>query len=161
VKVISNSSPLVNFSSLGQLDLLRQLYGEIVIPEAVHQEVVVGGRGYPGRAALKQANWIVRELVNDRTAVAALHPLGRGEAEAIILAVENPGSLLLMDDRRGRLTALNMGVNIIGTVGVLLLAKKKGLIPVIAPEIERLQTHVGFRRREDLKIRVLQEAGER
>jgi predicted nucleic acid-binding protein len=67
---------------------------------------------------------------------------------------------LLLDDRRGRLAALTMGVNIIGTLGVLLVAKRKGLIPVIAPEIERLQTQVGFRLREELKVRVLREAGE-
>ena len=160
MKIISNSSPLVNFTALGQLQLLPQLYGAIVIPEAVYQEVVVAGRGYPGRATLAQADWLVCERVSDRTAVAALSSLGRGEAEAVVLVVENPGALLLMDDRRGRLAALNLGVNIIGTVGVLLVAKKKGLIPVIASEIERLQTEVGFRLREDLKVRVLREAGE-
>ena len=131
-----------------------------MIPETVYQEVVVGGRGQPGRTGIEQADWIVREAVNDTTAVAALHSLGRGEAEAVILAVENPGALLLMDDRRGRLAALNMGVNVIGTLGILLVAKKKGFLPVIAPEIERLQTQIGFRIREDLKVRVLQEAGE-
>lgn len=160
MKVISNSSPLVNFTTLGHLHLLHQLYDTIVIPEAVHNEVVVGGQGYPGREAIEQADWIVREAVSDLTAVAALRSLGRGEAEAVILAVENPGALLLLDDRRGRLAALTMGVDILGTLGVLLVAKRKGLIPVIAPEIERLQTQVGFRLREELKVRVLQEAGE-
>ena len=161
MKIISNSSPLVNFTALGRLQLLQQLYGAIVIPEAVYQEVVVSGQGYPGRAALERASWITRELVSDHTAVAALSSLGRGEAEAVVLAVENPGALLLIDDRRGRLSALNLGVNIIGTAGILLTAKRKGLIPLIAPEIERLQTQVGFRLGEELKVRVLQEAGEK
>ena len=56
MKVISNSSPLVNFTSLGHLHLLHQLYDTIVIPEAVYQEVVVRGRGYPGREAIEQAD---------------------------------------------------------------------------------------------------------
>lgn len=160
MKVISNSSPLVDFTTLGRLDLLQKIYGTLVIPEAVYQEVRVVGQGYPGRAAIEQANWIVRETVSDRTAVAALHSLGRGEAEAIILAVENPGALLIVDDRRGRLAALNMGANIIGTLGVLLVAKRQGLLTTIKPEIESLQTRLGFRIGEDLRARVLQEAGE-
>ena len=160
MKVISNSSPLVNFTALGKLTLLQALYGTIVIPDAVYQEVIVSGRDQPARAEVEQADWIVRKSVNNRTAVAALHTLGHGEAEAIVLGVENPGSLLILDDRRGRLAAANMGVKIIGTLGVLLVAKRRGLIAALAPEIETLQTQVGFRLRADLKTRALQEAGE-
>ena len=65
-----------------------------------------------------------------------------------------------MDERRGRLAATNLGVNVIGTLGVLLIAKRKGIIPALAPEIEALRTRVGFRISADLKTRVLQEAGE-
>ena len=67
---------------------------------------------------------------------------------------------MILDDRRGRLAAANMGVNIIGTLGILLVAKRRGLIAALAPEIETLQTQVGFRLRADLKTRALQEAGE-
>jgi hypothetical protein len=160
MKVISNSSPLINFTALGRLTLLHELYGTVVIPDAVYQEVVVSGRGQPGRAEVEQADWIVRETVSNRTAIAALHALGRGEAEAIVLGVENPGSLLIIDDRRGRLAAAHLGVNIIGTLGVLLVAKRKGLVAALAPEIEALQTRVGFRIGADLRTRILQEAGE-
>jgi predicted nucleic acid-binding protein len=65
-----------------------------------------------------------------------------------------------LDERRGRLAALNLHVNIIGTLGVLLVAKRKGLLAALAPEIETLQTNVGFRVRADLRAKVLQEAGE-
>ncbi len=160
MKVISNSSPLINFTALGKLTLLRELYGTITIPDAVYQEVVGGGQTQPGRIEVEQADWIVRETVSNRTAIAALHALGRGEAEAIVLGVENPSSLLVIDDRRGRLAAASMGVNIIGTLGVLLVAKRKSLVAALAPEIEALQTHVGFRIQADLRIRILQEAGE-
>jgi predicted nucleic acid-binding protein len=160
VKAISNSSPLINFAALGRFTLLRELYRTIVIPDAVYHEVVVAGRGQPGAAEVEQAYWVTREAVINPSIVAALHELGRGEAEAVALAVENPGSLLILDERRGRLAAMNLGVNIIGTLGVLLVAKRKGLLAALAPEIEKLQMQVGFRVRADLKAKVLQEAGE-
>jgi predicted nucleic acid-binding protein len=160
VKVISNSSPLINFAAIGRFTLLRELYGTIIIPNAVYHEVVVAGRGQPGAAEVEQADWVVRETVSNPTIVAALHELGRGEAEAIALAVENPGSLLILDERRGRLAALQLGVHIIGTLGVLVVAKRKRLIPALAPEMDKLQTQVGFRVRADLRAKVLQEVGE-
>ncbi len=160
MKVISNSSPLINFATLGRFTLLRELYGTIVIPDAVYHEVVVAGQGQPGAAEVEQADWITREAVGNPTVIAALHELGRGEAEAVALAVENPGSLLILDERRGRLAAINLHVNIIGTLGVLLVAKRKGFLAALAPEIEKLQMQVGFRVRADLKAKVLQEAGE-
>jgi predicted nucleic acid-binding protein len=89
-----------------------------------------------------------------------LHELDRGEAEAVALAVENPNALLILDERRGRLAARNLGVNLIGTLGVLLVAKRKGLLAALTPELEKLQTQVGFRVRADIKAKVLQEAGE-
>jgi len=160
VKVICNSSPLINLAVIGRLELLRLLYGTIVIPEAVYQEVAVVGHGRPGAVEVGQADRIVRETVSNQTAVSALHELDRGEAEAVVLALENSGSLLIMDERRGRLAAVNLGIDVIGILGILLVAKRKGLIAALAPEIERLQTQVGFRIRPDLKEAVLRAAGE-
>jgi len=161
VNVISNSSPLINFAVLGRFTLLRELYETLVIPDAVYHEVVVAGQGQPGAAEVEQADWITRAAVSTPTVRAALHELGRGEAEAVALAVEHPGALLILDERRGRLAAFNLQVDIIGTLGVLLVAKRKGLLAALAPEIEQLQTQVGFRMHADLKAKVLQEAGER
>ena len=160
MNVISNSSPLINFSALGRLDILQTLYGSVFIPGAVYHEVVVAGQHHPGAAEVKQATWIVQKSVTNMAAVAALHDLGRGEAEAIMLAVEHPGSLVILDDRQGRLVAGHLGLNVIGTLGVLLVAKRKGLIQSLATAIEQLQTRIGFRIRADLKAKVFQEAGE-
>lgn len=125
MKVISNSSPLINFGTLGRLDILRTLYGNLFIPEAVYHEVVVVGQRHPGAAAVREATWIVQEAVTNIPAVMFLHDLGRGEAEAIILAVEHPGSLVILDDRRGRLVASSLGLTMIGTLGILLIAKRR------------------------------------
>ena len=160
MKVISNSSPLINFGTLGRLDILRTLYGNLFIPEAVYHEVVVAGQRHRGATAVREATWIVQEAVTNIPAVMSLHDLGRGEAEAIILAVEHSGSLVILDDRRGRLVASSLGLTMIGTLGILLIAKRKGLIQSLTQEIQYLQTRIGFRIGADLKARVLQEAGE-
>src|SRR5712692_10237264 len=79
VKVISNSSPLINFAALGRFTLLRELYRTIVIPDAVYHEVVAG-QGQLGATEVVQADWITREAVSNPAVVAALHELDRGEA---------------------------------------------------------------------------------
>jgi uncharacterized protein len=153
VIVISNSSPLINFGALGRLDILQTLYESLFIPQAVYNEVLVAGQCQRGAAEIKQAAWIVPKPVANRAAVAALHALGRGEAEAIMLAVEHPGSLVVLDDRQGRGVAVHLGLN-------LLVAKRKGLIQSLATAIDQLQMRQGFRIAPDLKARVLREAGE-
>ncbi len=161
MKVISNSSPLINFAALGRFELLRSLYGSLTIPDGVYEEVFIAGQGRPHAVFIAQAaDWIIREPVHAETAVRALQHLGRGEAEAIALATETPGSLVLLDDRQGRLAAHALGLNVIGTLGILVIAKRKGLINILAPEIETLQTRVGFRLSDLLKATVLKEVGE-
>ncbi|MEE8304664.1 MAG: DUF3368 domain-containing protein, partial [Candidatus Tectomicrobia bacterium] len=117
-------------------------------------------RGEPGAAEVERAAWLQQETVSNPSLVAALHELGLGEAEAIALAVDNVGSLLILDDHRGRLIASSLGVNIVGTLGVLLIAKRKGLIEAVTPEITTLQARVGFRIDAELRSKVLLEAGE-
>jgi uncharacterized protein len=131
-----------------------------VIPAAVYHEVVVAGRGQPGAAEVQQADWITRAAVSNPPVVALLQELERGEAEAVAWAVEKPDALLVWDERRGRLAALNLGENLIGTLGVLLVAKRQGLLAALAPELEKVQTQVGVRVRADLKAKILREAGE-
>jgi len=87
--IVSNASPLIALVRIGQLDLLRQLYSEIIIPEAVWHEVVVEGADQPGAEVVSSASWIVRRTVTNRALVHGLQQeLDAGEAEAIALAVE-------------------------------------------------------------------------
>lgn len=160
MKVISNSSPLINFAALNRFDVLYSLYGTIYIPDAVYHEVVIAGRGEPGAVEVERSAWLQQESVSNPSLVAALHELGPGESEAIALAVENVGSLLLLDDHRGRLIASRLGLTIVGTLGVLLIAKRKRLIEAVSPEITTLQARVGFRIDAELRTKVLLEAGE-
>ncbi len=161
MSVVSNASPLINLSRIGQLNLLSQLYGELTIPEAVWHEVVLEGVGLPGAGEIETASWIEVRSVTNRELVRALRQvLDGGEAEAIALALEMGAEFLLMDERLGRETALHMGVRCIGLVGVLVEAKHKGLVSEIRPSLVALRDLAGFWVSEALYRRVLLDAGE-
>ena len=103
--VLSNATPLINLSAIGYLDLLRTLFGTLIIPEAVYQEVVVDGQGRPGATEVGNASWIMRQSVTDQRAVQQLMNgtrLKRGESEVIILATERQPDYLILDDLAAR-----------------------------------------------------------
>ena len=161
MSIVSNASPLINLARIGKLDLLRQLYGELVIPEAVWHEVVVKGVGQPGVDEIKAASWIKTQQVANRQLVQALRQeLDAGEAEAIALTIETKAELLLMDERLGRETACHLGLRYTGLIGVLIEAKHKGLISKVKPHLDALRDMAGFRVSDALYIRVLQDEGE-
>jgi hypothetical protein len=161
VSVVSNASPLINLARIGKLDLLHDLYGELTIPEAVWREVVVEGAGQPGADEVKGATWIKRHAVTNRQLVHALQQeLDAGEAEAIVLASETEAELLLMDERLGRETAQHLGLRYTGLIGVLVEAKRKGLISAVKPHLDALRDAAGFRVSDVLYTRVLQDEGE-
>lgn len=159
--IVSDASILINLARIGKLALLRKLYGEITVPEAVWQEVVVDGAGQPGAEDMKTAAWVKRALVENRYLVHALRQdLDAGEAEAIALALELKAELLLMDERLGRESAHYFGLHYIGLIGVLIEAKHKGLILAVKPYLDALRDRAGFRIAQPLYERVLQDQGE-
>lgn len=161
MRVISDSSPLIALSRIGQLDLLHELYGEVTVPQGVVQEVTGNGAGQPGAEEVSAAKWIIAAEVGDQQFVASLRrDLGEGEAEAIALAVESKADLLIADDMLARQVAGTLGLTVVGTVGVLLEARQKGLLPEIKPYLDDLTDLAGFRLSGELYARVLREADE-
>lgn len=159
--VVSNTSPIINLAFAGLLDLLPKLYGDVAIPEAVWQEIVVRGEGQPGAAELQQAAWVHVRTANNRELVLALRQeLDAGEAEAIVVALESQADILLMDERLGRETAQHLGLRCVGLIGVLVEAKNKSLISLIQPHLALLRLEAGFRVSESLYRRVLTDANE-
>jgi predicted nucleic acid-binding protein len=159
VIVVSDTSSITNLAAIGQLDLLRQIYGQVIIPEAVFQELTAIGGQHPGAVA-QQLDWVETRAVSNRTLVNALQvELDKGEAEAIALAQELTADLLLIDEHLGRAVATRLGVRIIGLLGVLIEAKHRGLIQEIKPLVDTLMS-LGFHVKRDLYQRVLQAAGE-
>lgn len=161
MRIVCDSSPLIHLARIGKLSLLRDLYGSLVVPEAVWREVVVDGAGQPGADEVGAAAWIRREAVSNIALVRALkQELGSGEAEAIALALETQAKLLLMDDLLGRETAQHLGLRCSGLLGVVIQAKRRGLIPAIRPLLDALRGISGFHVAQALYMRVLQDEGE-
>ncbi len=158
--VVSDTSPVSNLAAIGKLDLLHQLYDNVVIPWDVYQEIVNAGATEPATLALKHLDWIQRRSVDNlelqRDLQANLDP---GEAAAIALAVELKADRLIMDERRGREQAIKAGLKVIGLLGILLAAKKQGLIPAVQPLLDDLIAH-GFWVRPQLYQELLSLAGE-
>ena len=159
--VVSNTSPIINLTTIGKLDILQKLYGAIVIPESVYHEIAVTGSGEAGSREVQTFGWIETKKATNRLQVAALQiELDKGEAEAIALALELKADFLLLDERRGRAVASRLGLKSVGILGCLIEAKHKGLIPSIKPILDSLTANAGFWVSESLYNRVLQTAEE-
>lgn len=138
--IVSNTTPLIGLASIGRFDLLRQLFGEIIIPMAVYDESVITGREIGGaKREVSEANWIKISEVQDRIAVdVLLDELDLGEAEVIVLARELGADWVLMDEKKGRRKLNQLGIQKIGTLGILLKAKEMNLIASIQNELVQL-----------------------
>jgi len=158
--VVSNSGPLIHLSQIRRFYLLREFFKEVLIPQAVYREVVVEGGGRPGSREVKEASWLrVVEIRDKRLKNVLQLVLDEGEAEAMVLALEANAELVLLDDREARLQAKRLGLRVTGTLGILLRAKKLGLIVSLKEELNKLKG-VGFRISKNLEEGILKKAGE-
>jgi hypothetical protein len=161
MRVVSNTSPLINLANIGQIHLLQQLYGQVIIPSAVYDEIVIAGVGQPGAMEVKTYDWFkVKQISNQQMVTLLQVDVDIGEAEAIVLALELKPDLLLLDERKGRHVASNFGIKFTGILGILIEAKNNQLINAIKPIMDDLIKQVGFRVSSKLYQRVLQIANE-
>jgi predicted nucleic acid-binding protein len=159
-KVVSNSGPLIALSAIGKLDLLKDLFGQVYIPAAVYDEVVVYGAGQPGARETRDAVWIKPLQVTERLPVNLLRDeLDAGESEAIVLAQELKAAYVLMDDAVARRKAQLIELRVTGTLGILLMAKAMDLIPTVKPVLDDLR-QTDFRMSLKVYWQVLDKAGE-
>jgi uncharacterized protein len=157
--IVADSGPIIVFARIGRLDLLRQVVGELIIPDAVYEELVGRGTERPGAAEVVHGDWIHRRTVQDLTAVAPLpRALHAGEREAILLAQEL-GAQLLIDEHRGRTIAITRGVEVFGNLRVLAEAKRLGLIERAKPVVDDMRA-AGYWVDEDLLPQFFREVGE-
>ncbi len=146
--IVSDTSPIANLIVVGYVDLLPQLFETIVIPDVVYQELLANGENHPVTETVMTADWLDVRSVSDQSQVMILERecrLDPGEANAIVLAIELQATQLLIDERLGRTEAKRQGLRITGILGVLLAAKRQGLIPVIRPILDRLIGEANFR----------------
>jgi predicted nucleic acid-binding protein len=158
--VVADAGPLIILSAIGQMDLVGELYGQVLVPEAVFSEVTGAGADRPGSAELAAARWAVRTQVEPPPDLLLGKDLGLGESEAITLAFRRNARLLLLDDRRARQVAeLAYGLRVKGAPGILVEAKKRGLIKSIRPLLEQMRAK-GYFLAQAVIDRALYEAGE-
>lgn len=155
--IVSDTSPINNLAAINHLHLLHQLYGTVLIPEAVYQELTDPSFPVAGATEVQTFDWIQTRAVGDRSLVEGLSSeLDIGEAEAIGLAVEIQADQVLIDEHRGRLVASRLNLSYIGILGVLVEAKSQGLIDEVKPLLDALITEAGFWVAEPLYKSVLQ-----
>ena len=161
--VVADTGPLIALARIGRLDLLRRLYGRVVVPPAVHTELAIDSNrpGAKVLAGVFAAGWIAVETAMDASVRVELDQLlGPGEAEAIALAGQEDTRFLLIDDARGRRTARARGIPVVGVVGVLLVAKSRGELAAFGPVLDRL-SDAGYRLSPRLVAATLDRADER
>jgi predicted nucleic acid-binding protein len=162
--VVSNTSPILNLAIIGQIDLLRQQFAEVLIPPAVLTELKPHV-DFPGSASIHRAletQWLrVVDLKDAHLNQALMLELDGGEAAAIALALELDIRQILMDERDGRTKAKALGLQPVGVLGVLLRAKRDGALKSVEHAAQALRQEAGFFIAEDLLEAILVEAGER
>lgn len=147
--IISDTSCLILLDKIGEIELLHKLFGTILTTGEVAEEF---GSSLP--------TWVkITEPVNKSYQLFIEDSLDKGEASAIALAVECENSLLIIDDLKGRKFALQIGLNITGTIGVIVEAKLSGLIPSIRPVLLKIK-QTNFRLSDKLEALILKKVGE-
>ena len=159
-KVVVNSTPLIILGNVGELAVLKSLYGEIIIPQAVFDEVTKKNDAAKNLLE-KNSDWIKIFAVKDKSDrkiyQAKLHD---GEVEVMMLAKEISADLLIIDDNAAKKTAKFLGFQVTGTLGVLLRAKSEKIIPEVKPILEKMQAK-NFYVSEEIRDWVLKVADEK
>jgi predicted nucleic acid-binding protein len=158
--VLSDASPLIGLAVADAFDILRRLFKTVSITDAVRREVTAR-KTLPGAREVKQGmddGWI--ERVPDPRKGLLFPTLGRGETTTLNVALHaGPQCLVLMDDAAARAEARARGIAVTGTAGVLLVARRRKLIPAVRPRLEKLFA-AGFRMSPGVIGTILEEAGE-
>lgn len=147
--IISDTSCFIVLSNIGELTLLKSLYGQIITTIEIANEF--GG---------EMPDWVTIIEVNDKYRQQLLEmQIDKGESSAIALALETPDSTIILDDFKARKIAEHLGLKITGTIGVIVKAKLNGIIPSIKPILSKIRA-TDFRLTAELEIIALKEAGE-
>ncbi len=159
-EVICDTSPLQYLHQLGLLEILPALAKEIVVPPAVEEEIQAGKALGLDLPDLRGIEWLTVRHPASRPAVPLVHDLGPGETEVLMLGLESPGAILILDDGLARRVAASLEIPFTGTLGLLLDAKQSHLIPAVRPFLDRLQ-ELRFRLAPETRALILGLAEER
>ena len=163
MKVACNASPLIWLSHMGHFALLNELFESVLIPPEVRAETLERAMGYPNAETVRtacEAGWMVVIPPTDADRVTVLRAqLHAGEAETLVLADEQGVDAVLVDDLRARNFAMTMGLRVIGTAGILLLAHDQGISVEVKSTLDEMRSR-GFRLADSVYQAILQRIGE-
>jgi predicted nucleic acid-binding protein len=158
-EVIADTSPLQYLHQISRLDFLRRLYQRVSVPRAVADELRRGADLGIRVPDLDRLPWVTIEASVPRTVQALSEGLGPGERAVIALALEHPGSLVILDDGEARQRAKTLGIRCTGTIGVLAKAKDAGWVPALRPMLDQL-VQTGFFLDVGTRVKILKLLGE-
>lgn len=158
-EIICNTSPLQYLHQLELLSILPKLSGKVIVPPAVVGELAAGikrGMNLPDVSVLE---WVVIRRPISTMALSLINDLGPGETEVLMLAIESFDPIVILDDGLARQVAELRGIRLTGTLGLLIDAKKAGLIPAVKPVLDQLDA-LQFRLALHTRLAVLKLVGE-
>lgn len=160
--IVSNTTPISNFLHLNQIEILQDLFKKLYIPPAVKQEIEAAFSAHSKwRQCLKDEFFIIRKVKEPliiRQLLSQLHP---GEAEALCICMENNAKLCLLDDKDARIAARLNKIPVTGTLGILIQAKKQGMIDSVEYFMKELKNRHHFWISNSMYKKVLELSGEK
>jgi len=135
---VINSSPLISLAVINQLSLLKGIFTVVHVPAHVYQEVLAYEAQKPGAYRIQLARLKVTSVADEMTAKVLSYQLDRGEAEVIALGCKIMPDFVIIDELKGRRIGKYLGLNVTGTIGLLLMAKELQLINKIRPFLDDL-----------------------
>lgn len=158
--VVSNTGPIIALSTIEKLEILQQIFHEVVVSEKVHQGILAGGRDLAGLKSYQKASWIKVEAPKTPLDPLLETILDKGEASVIDLWPERHTDFALIDDRKARKIAREVyGLKVVGSARILREAKAQGLIPNVRDAQDGMRS-AGYWIYEDIVKAVLKEANE-
>ncbi len=159
--IICNTSPIINLAETEHLDLLGLFKGGVCVPPAVHAELRAKAGFFPRASMVADSGELPIVAPSNALLVSSFATsLHRGEAECLALAMEHPGSLLILDDLSARAHASANNLPFTGTLGILATAKACGRLDALAPALRQLRTSARFWISPALERLILRESGE-
>ncbi len=158
--VACNTGPIIALSIIEQLDLLQIVFPRILVSDQVHQELLQGGSSGSGVSTYSQATWIERVSISGAIDDLLMSVLDQGEASVIQLAREISANQVLIDERKARKIARAVyGLNVIGTAGILVLAKRRGKLAGVGESLAQMRES-GYWIHDEIVIAAGRAAGE-
>jgi predicted nucleic acid-binding protein len=155
---VLNASPLIVLAIAGFEDLIRQLADEVIVPRAVAREILAGPADDRARVQIASGAWLLGDTPSTPAELLAWD-LGAGETAVMSYALANPGWTAILDDGAARRCARTFSIPLKGTLGIILLAKRRGLISSAANVLKSVRRQ-GFRLDDQLIAAALKELGE-